>query len=84
MRCTDATTSGPRKKKASGVRAKSGFPQRVPSFFFGGTQSPRNCGEGDEPRKADRKTQINFQLTTAAEARPPCWFELTYTDARRL
>lgn len=48
MRCTDATTSGPRKKKASGVRAGSGFPmldisalstQRVPSFF-GGTQSP--------------------------------------------
>jgi len=43
MRCTDATPSGPRKKKASGVRAESGFPmldisalstQRVPSFFF--------------------------------------------------
>lgn len=61
-RCgSDALTGGLR-KKASGVRAKSGFPmldisalstQRVPSFFFrrnSEPQCPRNCGEGDEQR----------------------------------
>ena len=65
-RCgSDALTGGLR-KKASGVRAKSGFPmldisalstQRVPSFLFGGTQSP-NAPEIVEKAMSNGKADV--------------------------